>query len=698
MELYILGSLLSLGYLLKEQGGGGSDKSGGGERYGKKMYRGNTYDQEQYDRVENQVFDRANVKFNEAQNIYSSNTVGHYTPDVLFHKSQKHDALVSNEQEPFNSNPMAIPANRPPPANMPGAWNMNQDNYETLDDQFLVSKDNSSQGSGGGGSFDIQQQQQRQPHQAQQQKEPFFHNNMVPFFGSTIKQNVSANANESKLNMYTGQWDYSRKQKQEIAPMFAPEANIQNIYGDQQYLQKMNENLDRFIPSLMRTNEAPTEKVYVTPGLNMGYNETATFGFHDPVRALPKTTNELRAKNKPKLTYNKPIVSGKALTQHGTARPNQQKNRPELVVHNETGKRNYGAKAVVLGTTQRPEYLLGSALRSFSKFFLGGAKGVENMRPKIHGDAETVAPTKRKQHLATGAYVVPSTAVVKKPQLLAPSAVAKDTRRKQQTEKNAHKGYFTSVFFKGQTLKTADPVRKTVKQTTETNTHGGGKLNLKSAYLAATVHDPLDKPAYTLKDMVKVENYKGISNTTVKKMSVWNPDEKAKTTVKQTTLVKDYVGGKNTAQNGGAYAVLQVKPKYTQRQDVLVENYTGGAGAAVSAAQDYDAAYAAETNGLKEIVAAGRAPTQNSVKLAVGGDMQNVDVKRLDTDRKNPRDFEQDLPNSNVPFQVLPTANPYSMTKEKNTVSNQSNIDRMQPDLLDAFRNNPYTQSLHSSF
>ena len=686
MELYILGSLLSLGYFLKEQGGGGGggtiDKS---ERYGKKMYRGNTYDQEQYDRVENQVFDRASVKFDEAQNIYSSNTVGHYTPDVLFHKSQKHALVTNEEEEPFNA---------PPANNMPGAWNMNQDSYETLDDQFLVG--GGGGGGSGGGGFDIQQQQQRQPHQAQQQKEPFFHNNMVPFFGSTIKQNVTANANESTLNMYTGQWDYSRKQKQEIAPMFAPEANIQNIYGDQEYLQKMNENMDRFIPSLMRTNEAPTEKVYVTPGLNMGYNETAAFGFHDPVRALPKTTNELRAKNKPKLTYDKPVVSGKNLTQHGTARPNQQKNRPELVVYNETGKRNYGAKAVVLGETQRPEFLLGSALRSVSKFFLGGAKGVENMQPKLQGGA--VAATKRKQHVAAGggaAYVAPGTAVVKKPQLLVPGATAKDTRRKQQTEKNGHKGYFTSVF-KGQTLKTADPVRKTVKQTTEVNTHGGGKLNLKSAHLAATAHDPLDKPAYTLKDMVKVENYKGISNSTVKKISVWNPDEKAKTTVKQTTLVKDYVGGKNTAQNGGAYAVLKVEPKYTQRQDVLVENYTGGAGAAVAAAQDYDAAYAAETNALKEQVAAGRAPTQNSVKLAAGGDMQNVDVKRLDTDRKNPRDFQQDLPNSNVPFQVLPTANPYSITKEKNTVSNQSNIDRMQPDLLDAYRNNPYTQSLHS--
>ena len=146
---------------------------------------------------------------------------------------------------------------------------------------------------------------------------------------------------------------------------------------------------------------------------------------------------------------------------------------------------------------------------------------------------------------------------------------------------------------------------------------------------------------------------------------------------------------------GGAYKVTKVDPKYTSRQDALVEDYVGTAGHNVSAHQEYDAAYAAETNALKEKIAKGRAPTQNSVKLAAGGDMQNVVVKRLDDDRRNPRDFQQDMPNCDVPYQLPPTANPYSITKEKNTVFNNY-TDRIQPDILDAFRNNPYTQSLSS--
>jgi hypothetical protein len=568
-----------------------------------------------------------------------------------------------------------------------------------------------------------------------------------------MKQNVDPSVNETKLNMYTGQWDYSRKQKQEIAPMFVPEKNIKNVYGDKQFLQKMDENLDRYIPSLLRTNEAPTEKVYVTPGLNLGYNEVATFGFQDPVRALPKTTNELRAKNKPKLTYDRPVVSGKAITQNGTSRPNQNKNLPELVVYNEDGQRNFGAKAIVVGEMARPIYLLGRALRSFSTQFFGAATSTAAKKSKSNAGYKN---SDKRQNLESK-YIAPAIVAVKKNQVVLVDKkdnTAKLTRR-QGIEKNEHSGYFNSVYkaltnyvspaketirettatdvkpmnlksvrvkskayfldeakqtirqttennTKNGNLKTTrkvgkaynpdDKARKTIKETTENNNNNG---NMGTTRKALTVYDPEDKPEATMKDVVKVKNYKGISTVATKKIKVWDPEDKAKNTIRQNVKVEDYQGGINSNQYGGAYKVTIVDPKYTSRQETLVENYTGTAGHTVTANQEYCAAYAAETNGLKEEIAKGRAPTQNSVKLAVGGDMQNVDIKRLDSDRKNPRDFEQDMPNCDVPYQLPPTANAASITKEKNTVFNNY-TERIQPEILDAYRNNPYTQSLHS--
>jgi hypothetical protein len=866
MEVYLLGSLLGLGYYLNNTEEPRAKK----KKYSKKMYRGNAYDFEQYDRVENEVFDRAKVKFDEAQNLYENNVVGQYTPDVLFDK--KNQVKFSKDliqKEGFSGDYRVDDDGNRYPTNYSSINERPKENKEHFSDPSPIRSDNafatvsnneikpSNDDEGDNYSLETQfKHVSKGGLQGVKQvyDEKPFHNNMVPFFGGTMKQSVDPLANETKLNMYTGQWDYSKKQKKEIAPMFVPEKNIKNVYGDQQFLQKMDENIGRYIPSLLRTNEAPTEKVYVTPGLNLGYNEVASFGFQDPVRALPKTTNEIRAKNKPKLTYDRPVTSGKAITQNGTNRPNQNKNLPELVVYNEKGERNFGAKAVVLAEAARPTYLLGRAIRSFSKYFVGAAKSTHAVAQKSTSGYSNNA--KRKSHSQN--YIAPAgTAVKKNRVVLIDSKDNKTKNTKRQTiEKNEHQGYFNTVFkaitnyvappkttikettltsTKTMNLKTAngahqsyflDKAKKTLKETTENNCIGGklnirqtrkvgkvynpeekakttiretteknshkgnlkdgrkvgkvynpderakttvretmednnhegniksgrkvGKVynpdekakttvretteqnnhegnikdgrkvgkaydpdekakttvrettekndhngNMKDSRKAGKVYDPEDKPEQTMKDIVKVKNYKGISAVATKKIKVWDPEDKAKYTSRQEALVEEYVGGANANQTGGAYKVTKVKPKYTSRQDALVKDYTGTAGHTVSANQEYDAAYAAETNAGKEEIAKGRAPTQNSVKISVGGDNMNVDIKRLDNDRKNPRDLQTDMPNCDVPYQLPPTANPYSITKEKNTVFNNY-TERIQPDILDAFRNNPYTQSLSS--
>jgi hypothetical protein len=457
-----------------------------------------------------------------------------------------------------------------------------------------------------------------------------------------------------------------------------------------------------------------------------------------------------------------------------------------LVVYNENGQRNFGAKAIVVSEMARPIYLLGRAIRSFSREFFGNATSTAAKKSKSNAGYTNNA--RRKNHEQK--YLAPAVTLVKRNQanhIDTKDNTTKKTRR-QTTEKNEHSGYFNSTFkaltnyfapaketirettttdtkpmnlksakvknqayfldsakktvretnehnskngnlkttrkvgkvynvdekakatirettehnSKNGNLKTTRKVGKaynpdekakaTIKETTENNNHNG---NMGSTRKAQTVYDPEDKPEATMKDIVKVKNYKGISTVATKKIKIWDPEDKAKNTIRQNVKVEDYVGGMNTNQYGGAYKVTIVDPKYTSRQETLVENYTGTAGHTISANQEYCAAYAAETNGLKEEIAKGRDPTQNSVKLAAGGDMQNVDVKRIDSDRKNPRDLEQDMPNCDVPYQLPPTANPASITKEKNTVFNNY-TERIQPEILDAYRNNPYTQSLHS--
>ena len=51
---------------------------------------------------------------------------------------------------------------------------------------------------------------------------------------------------------------------------------------------------------------------------------------------------------------------------------------------------------------------------------------------------------------------------------------------------------------------------------------------------------------------------------------------------------------------------------------------------------------------------------------------------------------------SNKVYNSIPQVNQFGETHQKDTLPNEPLADRINPELLDAFRKNPYTQSLHS--
>lgn len=126
------------------------------------------------------------------------------------------------------------------------------------------------------------------------------HVNMVPFFGSSIKQNVEEFANTSVLDTYTGSRDVFFH-KVEQGPFF-PRVK-QDIHGTPMITE--NVDLDRFIPSNYRQNERPFEPVRV-PAPIAGTIE-------NEIRPVYKTVNELRPGNKPKLSYEGRTVDGQQL-------------------------------------------------------------------------------------------------------------------------------------------------------------------------------------------------------------------------------------------------------------------------------------------------------------------------------------------------------------------------------------------------
>ena len=156
-------------------------------------------------------------------------------------------------------------------------------------------------------------------------KENFKHNNMEPFFkscsyGQSYKDN---DVNEQKLGIYTGSSKFHKSKSSMPAnesapsPFFNPEESKKNTWGQNSSLQKRQQYYNQ---SMYRSNEQPFEKKYVGPGLNKGYTSTPSGGFHNATAqdiVKPKSIDELRALNNPKLTYEGRINSGTGTEQRG---------------------------------------------------------------------------------------------------------------------------------------------------------------------------------------------------------------------------------------------------------------------------------------------------------------------------------------------------------------------------------------------
>jgi len=163
-----------------------------------------------------------------------------------------------------------------------------------------------------------------------------------------------------------------------------------------------------------------------------------------------------------------------------------------------------------------------------------------------------------------------------------------------------------------------------------------------------------------------------------------------KTTVKETTISPANPNGFTQTVTTLPEERLQDNPKTSKKETVLFE-YTGGARASTLQEMAQDQYFRADLNHNKEEIARGRAPTAESVKLPNGMDTINMDIKKIEDDYFNHR-----INGVTHVFQQIPTDNTCKYTRDKDTLNNDTISHRIEGDLLDPFKHNPYTHSLHS--
>jgi hypothetical protein len=99
-----------------------------------------------------------------------------------------------------------------------------------------------------------------------------------------------------------------------------------------------------------------------------------------------------------------------------------------------------------------------------------------------------------------------------------------------------------------------------------------------------------------------------------------------------------------------------------------------------------------DTNPTKEIIAQGREPTLSNVKLWVGGDDENVDIKKIESDYMTHHTTGLDKV-----YQKIPQDFACQLTRDKFELDDaELLLEQINPDLLNPFRENPFTKSLVS--
>mgnify|MGYP006074502763 CR=1 FL=1 len=119
--------------------------------------------------------------------------------------------------------------------------------------------------------------------------------------------------------------------------------------------------------------------------------------------------------------------------------------------------------------------------------------------------------------------------------------------------------------------------------------------------------------------------------------------------------------------------------------------YTGIGGTSVPGTIASDQYLRADLNPSKEIIAQGRDPTPENVKITSGMDTVHMTIDKIESDY-----FTQHIRNPDKIYQDIPTDVACEYTRDRDTLDNRKLSDRLDASNLDPFHSNPFTHSLAS--
>jgi len=496
--------------------------------------------------------------------------------------------------------------------------------------------------------------------------EEFTHNNMVPFFRGSVKQNMTDDSNRSKLDNMIGT-GFDQIAKREQAPLFDPHREpTGNITGLENITDFFH---DRVVPSTNRAFEKPVESTMVGPGLEQGYSSLPIGGFQQfealEVAKRGLSVDDLRYASNPKITYEGVVIPGQAIgTMRGEAGETR-KYRPDKFFINQDGERDFvGPVKDNVKPMARPGQVMKHQARTETS-------------------SEFQGPASASDFSAT--YTVPS--------FRAPFV--------RQQDGYGFRNADGSTYGVPDTDAPNNDFGAAAYElfTNQRNVTGerGQALNLTTAGVpsAMTVYDPNDVARTTVRETTGANDWVGGAvGVEATKLKVYDPTDIMRVTHRNTNAEVDTalnvtragVPGQRTLQFPDGW-------RATSKAELAgASQWVGAAGLArATGEQVYDGAYNMRQNGMKEATAAGRQPINGSGILPTfnGEDNVNLSYRKIATDVLNDRD-------NTVDRVVGPGAGPEQIGLQRPkqllqiSVANDRNINA----IVDMLDDNPYALPL----
>ena len=497
----------------------------------------------------------------------------------------------------------------------------------------------------------------------------FTHNNMVPFFGGRVRQNVGPQTNTGILDSYTGS-GVTQIKKKEVETMFntgqTPFGNPFGLEDHTDYLQ------DRVELPRNRAGERPFEPVRVGAGVGERFGSTGKGGFQQMevnqlmMELMPKT-DDIRTADNPKQTYKGQIVPGQRFVADSSHDPGEvRKYKPDTFYIDQNGERFIGAFA----QDNQKE----------------GVRPVQVMKYTTRTDTSTelIGPAASQEFgesYVVGSYRTP----------MAQQYGGAGFRNANMTE------YYTNNVEAPEADygKSSIEIRPNERLATSTRTMG---LNLAPADTGAVMTHYTDKarPTYrgeTIGNIRQTGTPVGYAQG-APALTVWT-DDVARTTVKETTINWNYMGISSSASQPNKLKVYDPDDiaRPTQKAQISAKaEYFGTPTAALQDFTSHDAAYNMRSNPTKERVAQGRKPMSGNGGLAIfTGDVHQTS-KKIDADIVNDR---ANAVNRSLDFNA--GVGDIGQVRFRVPLKLDQSMERNQREMIAAVENNPLMQSLQKN-